>query len=157
MANPSEVSALESRINVIGLALCFGVPLIVAAVIWLVLEPQRAGKPVSPDAEIFQYVLLAIALIEIPVGIVMKRMTLAGKLKPRYQGVVPSTPKAIVQRAYLIGYACMAAGAMYALAAHLVGGNTVWAMAMLIIPPVGYLIIRPKGDEVESALRQLST
>lgn len=155
--NPSEVSALEARINVIGWALCFGVPVIVAAVIWLVLEPQRAGKPTNPEAELFQYLLLAIALIEIPVGIMMKRLTLAGKLKPRYQGAGPATPKTIVQRAYLIGYACMAAGAMYALAAHLVGGNVAWAMVMLIIPPVGYLIIRPKGDEVESAWRQLSS
>lgn len=155
MANPAEISALESRINTIGLAMCFGAPAIVAAVIWLVLEPRRSEALPSEDAAMFQYALLAIALIEIPIGLMLKRRGLAGQLKRRYQGMGPTTPEAMIKAGYVTGFGAITAAAAYALIVPIVGGDIRWATAMLLIPPAGYLIIRPKGGEIEAALKRL--
>lgn len=158
ISNPDQTANLESKLNLLGLALCFGAPVLGAILIWLVLVPSGDVSQTKQDIEVFKYALTAIAVAEIPIAIVIKKAAMSGKMRQR-RGMRsgPQTPRAAVTSAHLVAYAMVASPVAYAIVLYMISGDPNWATALLLIPPVGYWLTRPNADEIDAAIKRMES
>ncbi len=151
---PVDVERMHSRLFNLGLLMNLLAPAVIIFVGVIVRASLAAGEP-STDLGIFFWVLLAVALSEIPVIYLVKRKLLLGNGDTSQVGKTPTAEQGLLQWG-TITYSLGLAPSIYGLVYHILGGSFERFVLFAAITLFCFLVFKPKQEEISSFVKRRS-
>jgi hypothetical protein len=153
-AGPLDVERMHSKLFNLGLLMNLLAPAVVIFVGVLVRAGLVAGAP-RTDVGIFFWVLLAVALSEIPVIYLVKRKLLLGNKGPSQVGRGPTTEQRLLQWG-IVTFSLGLGPSIYGLVYYILGGTFERFVLFAAITLFCFLVFKPKQEEISSLVKRRS-
>ncbi len=151
---PVDVERMHSRLFNLGLLMNLLAPAMIMFVGIFVRASLTNERP-GVDLSIFFWVLLAVALSEIPVIYLMKRKLLLGNKDTSQVGKSPTTEQMLLQWG-IITYSLGLAPSIYGLVYYIMGGSSERFVLFAAITLFCFLVFKPKQEEISSFVKRWS-
>jgi hypothetical protein len=149
---PADVDRIHSRLFSLGLAMNVFVPMVLILAGGL-LRAQEIVLPGNTDLGTFFWVLLAVAVSEIPAIYLVRRTLLAGRRISARTGRQTGAEQVLMQWA-IITFSLALAPTVYGLVYYLLGGSLEKFVILAAITLLCFLIFKPKEEQIGSFLRE---
>jgi hypothetical protein len=151
---PVDVERMHSRLFNLGLLMNLLAPAVIIFVGVVVRASLPAVAP-STDLRILFWVLLAVALSEIPVIYLVKRKLLLGNKHAGQVGRSATAEQALLQWG-IITYSLGLAPSIYGLVYYIMGGSSERFVLFAAITLFCFLVFKPKQEEISSFVKKRS-
>jgi hypothetical protein len=149
---PADVDRIHSRLFSLGLAMNVFVPMVLIFVGGL-LRAQEVVLPGAADLGTFFWVLLAVAISEIPAIYLVRRALLGGR-RVRAKTGTRSSAKQVLMQWGIITFSLALAPTVYGLVYYLLGGSLEKFVLFAAITLFCFLVFKPKEEQIGSFLRE---
>jgi hypothetical protein len=149
---PADVDRIHSRLISLGLAMNVFVPMVLIFVGGL-LRAQEVVLPGTADLGTFFWVLLAVAISEIPAIYLVRRALLGGR-RVRAKTGTRSNAKQVLMQWGIITFSLALAPTVYGLVYYLLGGSLEKFVLFAAITLFCFLVFKPKEEQIGSFLRE---
>jgi len=145
--NPYPVVGRVARL---GVQICVGLPvLLFIAAVLLRSNLEFLSRPLSENLEVLSYAFIGVAVVDIAAAFILKKRQLAPEVLRQRFDLHPSALARQLSTAYIPIFAVAAAPALYGLIFYLIGGDLDTYVLLSIFCPAGFMLLKPKADEVE--------
>jgi hypothetical protein len=154
LGSPVDIERMHSRLFNLGLLMNLLAPAVIIFV-GVFVRASFVDERLGVDLSIFFWVLLAVALSEIPVIYLMKRKLLLGNKDAGQGGKSTTTEQALLQWG-IITYSLALAPSIYGLVYHIMGGSFERFVLFAAITLFCFLLFKPKQEEISSFVKRRS-
>lgn len=151
---PVDIERMHSRLFNLGLLMNLLAPAVIIFVGVFVRSSLVQGGP-STEVGIFFWVLLAVALSEIPVIYLVRRKLLLGNKDTSQVGRGPTTEQRLLQWG-IITFSLGLGPSIYGLVYYILGGSFERFVLFVAITLFCFLIFKPKQEEISSFVKRWS-
>jgi len=140
----AEIQHTQLRVMYLGLAYSLGLPLVLLVVGYFVRLGNADIESAQPQERVMFYALLAVALMEIPTSLFLKKIWLKPLSTSTAGQAVPTT--AFVFSRYLVMLNLAAACSAYGLVWYLMGGTLPEFALFAVIGLIIFRLVRPSTE-----------
>jgi hypothetical protein len=149
--SPVDVERIHSRLFNLGLLMNVLAPILII-IIGTLLKARGVSISSNTDLNIFFWVLLAVAISEIP-AIHLVRKSLLSVRKNAAAGSVSQAPEQVLMRWGLITFSMALAPSIYGLIYYLLGGFLERFVLFAAITLFCFIVFKPKEEQISSYIR----
>lgn len=149
--SPVEIERIHSRLFNLGLLMNVLAPVLII-IIGTLLKVSGVSISGNTDLNLFFWVLLAVAISEIP-AIHIVRKSLLSVRKNAITGSVSLTPEQVLMRWGMITFSMALAPSIYGLVYYLLGGPLERFVLFAAITLFCFLVFKPKEEQINSFIR----
>ena len=151
-SSPADVERIHSRLLNLGLLLNVFTPAVLVFV-GVLLETRGVGVGAVKDLGLFFWVLIAVALSEIPAVYIVKRTLLSRGRFFAGQGEDSTLEQKLLQMGIII-FSLSLAPSIYGLVYYLLGGSLERFVLFGAITLFCFLVFKPKQEEISSFVKR---
>jgi hypothetical protein len=152
---PADIDRMHSKLFSLGLAMNVFAPMVLIFAGGL-LRAQEVVLPGNTDLRMFFWVLLAVAISEIPAIYLVRKTLLGGRRVRAKTGMRPSAEQVLMQWG-VITFSLALAPSVYGLVYYLLGGSLEKFVLFAAITLFCFLVFKPKEEQIGSFLRDSSS